>query len=86
MSNYSSTNVALWLSLFDSPRRRYRCRVRIFLWLILSAQAFGAGLDRYPQLVVNDSGATPRDGVRVIYLGTNGYQFDFKGHALLVDP
>jgi L-ascorbate metabolism protein UlaG (beta-lactamase superfamily) len=24
--------------------------------------------------------------VRATYLGTNGYQFDFKGHALLVDP
>jgi L-ascorbate metabolism protein UlaG (beta-lactamase superfamily) len=35
---------------------------------------------------VNDSRATPRDGVRVTYLGTNGYQFEFKGHALLVDP
>ena len=60
--------------------------VRIFLWLIFSAQAFGAGLDHYPQLVVNDSRATPREGVRVTYLGTNGYQFEFKGHALLVDP
>ena len=28
----------------------------------------------------------PRDSVRVTYLGTNGYQFEFKGHALLVDP
>ena len=27
-----------------------------------------------------------RDGVRVTYLGTNGYQFEFTGHALLVDP
>jgi L-ascorbate metabolism protein UlaG (beta-lactamase superfamily) len=27
-----------------------------------------------------------RGGVRVTYLGTNGYQFEFKGHALLVDP
>ena len=35
---------------------------------------------------MNDSRATPRDGVRVTYLGTNGYQFEFKGHALLVDP
>src|SRR5436309_13559436 len=74
----------LWLSLFDWRRRRYPWRVRIFLWLIFSAQAFGAGLDRYPQLVVNDSRATPRDGVRVTYLGTNGYQFEFKGHVLLV--
>ena len=77
---------ALWLSLSDSRRRRYPWRVRIFLWLVFSAQAFGAGLDHYAQLVVNDSRATPRDGVRVTYLGTNGYQFEFKGHALLVDP
>ena len=28
----------------------------------------------------------PRNGVRVTYLGTNGYQFEFDGHALLVDP
>ena len=60
--------------------------MRVFLWLILSAQAFGAGLDHYAQLIVNDSGATPRNGVRVTYLGTNGYRFEFKGHALLIDP
>jgi glyoxylase-like metal-dependent hydrolase (beta-lactamase superfamily II) len=60
--------------------------VRIFLWLIFSAQAFGTGLDRYAQLVASDQRATPRDGVRVTYLGTNGYQFEFEGHALLVDP
>jgi L-ascorbate metabolism protein UlaG (beta-lactamase superfamily) len=56
------------------------------LLLIFCAQAFGAGLGPYAQLVVNDSIATPRSGVRVTYLGTNGYQFEFKGHALLVDP
>src|SRR6478672_5369815 len=83
---YGSTKSELSLSLSDSRRRRYPWRVRIFLWLIFSAQAFGSGLDHYAQLVVNDSGATPRDGVRVTYLGTNGYQFEFKGHALLVDP
>jgi Beta-lactamase superfamily domain len=63
-----------------------RGRVRIFLWLIFSAQAFGAGLGQHGRLVVNDSGATPSNGVRVTYLGTNGYEFEFKGHALLVDP
>ena len=36
--------------------------------------------------MVSDSAVPPRDGVRVTYLGTNGYQFEFKGHALLVDP
>jgi L-ascorbate metabolism protein UlaG (beta-lactamase superfamily) len=76
----------LWLSLSDSRRRRYPWRVRIFLWLVFSTQALGAGLDHYAQLVVNDSCPTPRDGVRVTYLGTNGYQFEVKGRALLVDP
>ena len=59
---------------------------RIFLWLVFSAQAFGAGLDHYAQLVVNDLRAMLRYALRVTYLGTNGYQFEFKGHALLVDP
>jgi L-ascorbate metabolism protein UlaG (beta-lactamase superfamily) len=82
----SNTKNALSLSLSDSRRRRYPWRVRIFFWLIFSAQACGAGLDHYAQLVVNDSRVKPRDGVRVTYLGTNGYQFEFKGHSLLVDP
>jgi L-ascorbate metabolism protein UlaG (beta-lactamase superfamily) len=56
------------------------------LFLGFTAQAFGAGLGSYSHLVVSDSAARPRDGVRVIYLGINGYQFEFKGHALLVDP
>ena len=33
-----------------------------------------------------DSPDVPRNGVRVTYLGTNGYQFESKGRALLVDP
>jgi L-ascorbate metabolism protein UlaG (beta-lactamase superfamily) len=85
-STYSRTKSELRLSVLDSRRRHCPWRARIFLWLIFSAPAFGAGLDHYPQLVVNDSGATARGGVRVTYLGTNGYQFEFKGHALLVDP
>jgi L-ascorbate metabolism protein UlaG (beta-lactamase superfamily) len=56
------------------------------LFLGLSTHVFGAGLDRYAQLVVSDSAATSRVGVRITYLGTNGYQFESKGHALLVDP
>jgi len=56
------------------------------LFLGFTAQAFGAGLGSYSQLVVSDSAVPSRDGVRVTYLGTNGYQFEFKGHALLVDP
>src|SRR5438093_692969 len=33
-----------------------------------------------------DSPGAARNGVRVTYLGTNGYQFEFGGHALFVDP
>jgi len=66
--------------------RVIRGDVHLFLFLLLSAQAFGAGLDRWEQLVVSDSDTRPRNGVRVTYLGTNGYQFEFKNHALLVDP
>jgi len=57
-----------------------------FLLLFLSSQGLGAGLGSYPHLVVADSLSSPRNGVCVTYLGTNGYQFEFKGHALLVDP
>jgi L-ascorbate metabolism protein UlaG (beta-lactamase superfamily) len=60
--------------------------VRFFLLLMFSAQAFGAGLGSSADLAVSDSPATRHDGVRVTYLGTNAYQFEFKGHALLVDP
>jgi L-ascorbate metabolism protein UlaG (beta-lactamase superfamily) len=61
-------------------------QLRPFLLLFLSAQALGGGLGSHPHLVVTDSPGAMRDGVRVTYLGTNGYQFEFKGHALLVDP
>jgi L-ascorbate metabolism protein UlaG (beta-lactamase superfamily) len=60
--------------------------VRFLLYLTLATNAFGAGLGSYANLVVADSRGAVRDGVRVTYLGTNGYQFEFKGHALLVDP
>jgi L-ascorbate metabolism protein UlaG (beta-lactamase superfamily) len=58
----------------------------LLLFLAFSAQAFGAGLGSCSDLVVSDSPATRHNGVRVTYLGTNGYQFEFKGHTLLVDP
>src|SRR5882672_4751672 len=57
-----------------------------FLLLFLSSQGLGAGLGSYPHLVVADSLSSPRNGVCVTYLGTNGYQFESGGHALLVDP
>ena len=58
----------------------------LLLFFGFSAQVLGAGLDSYTDLIVKDAGAIPRNGVRVTYLGTNGYQFEFDGHALLVDP
>jgi len=67
-------------------RRVIRGDVRFFLFLMLSTQAFAGGLQPYARLILADSPGAARDGVRVTYLGTNGYQFEFKGHALLVDP
>jgi L-ascorbate metabolism protein UlaG (beta-lactamase superfamily) len=67
-------------------RRAIHGDVRFFLFLMLSTQAFAGGREPYRRLIIADSPGTVRDGVRVTYLGTNGYQFEFKGHALLVDP
>jgi L-ascorbate metabolism protein UlaG (beta-lactamase superfamily) len=58
----------------------------LLLLLGFSAQVFGTGLGSYTELVVSDSATSPRSGVRVTYLGTNDYQLEFKGHALLIDP
>ncbi len=61
--------------------------MRCFLFLLaFTAQALAGGLGSYPDLVVADSPGAARDGLRVTYLGTNGYRFEFAGHALLVDP
>jgi L-ascorbate metabolism protein UlaG (beta-lactamase superfamily) len=60
--------------------------VRFLLFLTLATNVFGAGLGSYANLVMADSPGAARNGLRVTYLGTNGYQFEFKGHALLVDP
>jgi L-ascorbate metabolism protein UlaG (beta-lactamase superfamily) len=59
---------------------------RALLLLFFSVHSACAGLAAYSQLIVSDSATTPRDGVRVTYLGTNGYQFESGNHALLVDP
>ena len=56
-------------------------------FLVMSTQVLYAGLERYSHLVVADSQSPgpSRSGVRITYLGTNGYQFESGGHALLVD-
>ena len=60
----------------------------IVLFLALPAQTVCAGLARYSSLVAADpAGASAQhDAIRVTYLGTNGYQFESEGQALLVDP
>jgi L-ascorbate metabolism protein UlaG (beta-lactamase superfamily) len=58
----------------------------LLLFFGFATQVLGAGLNSHADLIAKDSGAMPRSGVRVMYLGTNGYQFEFQGHALLVDP
>jgi len=60
--------------------------VRFLLFLTVAAHSLAAGLSPYSQLLVSDLQSASRKGVRVTYLGTNGYQFEFKGRALLVDP
>ena len=54
------------------------------LLLLMGSRAFGAWED-YSPLVVADTGPS-RGGIRVTYLGVNGYQFETGGHALVVDP
>lgn len=56
--------------------------------LVIGAQTLcGANLEKYSQFVVADAHPTRRSqGVRVTYLGTNGFEFRAGNHALLVDP
>ena len=61
---------------------------------LLAVHTSVAGLDRYAHLVVADaphpepsrSGGFQTAGIRITYLGTNGYQFEVGNHTLLVDP
>lgn len=54
----------------------------------LAAMTATAGLNRYRDLVVADTGhnRAAGNGVRVTYLGTNGYQFQSGRRVLLIDP
>lgn len=58
--------------------------VLLALLLLVGPRAFG-GLEDHASLVVADR-APSRSGIRVTYLGVNGYQLETGGHALLVDP
>jgi L-ascorbate metabolism protein UlaG (beta-lactamase superfamily) len=59
--------------------------VLLLLWL---ASAARGGLGRYADLVVEDppGAAIPREGVRITYVGTNGYLLESGGTKLAVDP
>ena len=71
-----------------STRREFAFWMKSALFAIigLSAQAFASGLNSCADLVVRDVSSTPPRELRVTYLGTNGYQFECNGRALLVDP
>ena len=62
--------------------------VRSVVLLFLSVSSTMAGLARYSDLIVADSPnrRVDRDAIRIIYLGTNGYQLETQGHAILIDP
>jgi L-ascorbate metabolism protein UlaG (beta-lactamase superfamily) len=62
--------------------------MRVLFLLLLSIQPVFAGLARYSSLVVADPSdrQLANKSIRITYLGTNGYQFETAGHALLVDP
>jgi L-ascorbate metabolism protein UlaG (beta-lactamase superfamily) len=58
----------------------------VFALLVATAHA---GLDRYSQWVRADVSvlpSPPAKGVRITYLGTNGYLLESKGSTLLIDP
>jgi L-ascorbate metabolism protein UlaG (beta-lactamase superfamily) len=70
-----------------SPSRSHHDRFMktvLSAFLLLTHCALG-GLDDYPGCVVADETRSHR-GIRITYLGVNGYQFETGGHALLVDP
>ena len=60
-------------------------KMALFALLLLIVPSARGGWDDYSDYVVADA-ARERGGVRVTYLGVNGYQLETGGHALLVDP
>src|SRR5205823_5108118 len=80
---YRGTGIAETLLSVETAPMKY-----VLLFLALATPSISAGLERYSQFVVADSLSKPKsqDGVRITYLGTNGYQFEAGEHALLVDP
>jgi L-ascorbate metabolism protein UlaG (beta-lactamase superfamily) len=55
-------------------------------WTMMPTQA---GIRGFQELIVADTPSTPHlaaGGVRITYLGTNGYLFETRGATLLIDP
>ena len=65
-----------------------KLRAILFSLLLLGPPAARAeGFGRWRKDVVPKCGEEPpRGGIRITYLGVNGYLFETRGHALLVDP
>lgn len=65
-------------------------KARVLFYLLLSVTSALAGLEKYSQLVKADPppaiSAPPRHGVRITYLGTNGYLLESRVAVLLIDP
>ena len=65
-------------------------KARILFFLLLSVTPALGGLEKYPQLVKADPlparFAPPPHGVRITYLGTNGYLLESRDAGLLIDP
>lgn len=57
------------------------------LFCLMTAQALAGGLERYADLILKDPGPdlVPA-GIRITYLGTNGYQLETADGVLLIDP
>lgn len=64
----------------------FQMKLVVVALFLLATTCAWAGLDDYAGYVVADKGRTYGQGIRVTYLGVNGYQFETAGHALLVDP
>jgi len=56
-----------------------------FALLLLSECCVLGGFEDYARYTVADE-TRASGGIRITYLGVNGYQFEAGGHALLVDP
>ncbi len=65
-------------------------KARVLFYLFLSVTPAFAGLGKYAQLVKADPStalsAPPRQGVRITYLGTNGYLLESRDTVVLIDP